>query len=261
MEKVFQPYHLVSVSPWPLFVGVGSLFMVLGVAQVMLIGNYELLKVSMMGVVMVMLLWWRDVIREGTFQGCHVSLVVKGLMVGMILFIISEVFFFLSFFWTFFHSSLSPTLELGSEWPPVGVIPFNPFQVPLLNTVILLSSGVSVTWAHQSILGGNLKDMWWSLMVTWVLGVYFLGLQGFEYWSAMFGISDSVFGSVFFMATGFHGFHVVVGFLFLFVMWVRGWKVHFFENHHFGFEAAAWYWHFVDVVWLFLFSVVYWWGG
>lgn len=220
----------------------------------------DLLFISFIFVLLISTLWWRDVIRERTFQGLHSRLVLRGLIVGIILFIVSEIFFFISFFWAFFHSRLSPTIEVGHRWPPSGIFPFNPFQIPLLNTIILLSSGVSVTWAHQLILRNNWSDAKKALIITWLLGLYFLILQGFEYYIASFGISDSVYGSTFFMATGFHGFHVIVGTIFLFIIWLRIISLHFSNSHHFGFEAAAWYWHFVDVVWLFLFSVVYWWG-
>nr|YP_010352463.1 cytochrome c oxidase subunit III [Brachypelma albiceps]UIO59247.1 cytochrome c oxidase subunit 3 [Brachypelma albiceps] len=261
MKKVFQPFHLVTISPWPLYMGVGSLGMVLGLAMLMFFSDGGLMMFSLGLFLVVMVVWWRDVVREGTYEGSHTSKVIEGLVFGMLLFILSELLFFASFFWTFFHSSLVPTLELGGVWPPIGVEPFNPFQVPLLNTVILLSSGVSVTWAHHCLLSGKMKDSVDSLMITWLLGVYFLLLQGFEYFSASFSMSDSVYGSIFFMATGFHGFHVIVGSMFLVVIWMRAMMGHFSAKHHFGFEASAWYWHFVDVVWLFLFSVVYWWGG
>nr|YP_009058791.1 cytochrome c oxidase subunit III [Selenops bursarius]AIM52657.1 cytochrome c oxidase subunit III [Selenops bursarius] len=260
MEKFYHSYHMVNMSPWPLMVGLGTLGITTGMIKMFIFMENDLLFMSFFMLIMISLIWWRDVIRESSFQGFHTSVVLSGLMVGMILFIVSEVFFFISFFWAFFHSSLSPTIELGLLWPPCGISPFNPFQVPLLNTVILLASGVTVTWAHQLILNNNWKGAKKALMVTWMLGLYFLSLQGFEYYMASFGISDSVYGSTFFMATGFHGFHVIIGTLFLFIIWIRLLSVHFSSSHHFGFEAAAWYWHFVDVVWLFLFSVVYWWG-
>lgn len=260
MEKVFHPYHIVNISPWPLLVGLGALRIVIGIIKIFMFFEKDLLFFRILLLFFVAFFWWRDVIRERTFQGYHSRVVMDGLIIGMILFIVSEFFFFFSFFWAFFHSRLRPTVELGSIWPPCGIFPFNPFQVPLLNTVILLSSGITVTWVHQSILNGNLKEGINSLIMTWLLGVYFLFLQGFEYYNASFSINDSVYGSSFFMATGFHGFHVMVGTIFLFIVWIRLLKVHFSRNHHFGFEAAAWYWHFVDVVWLFLFSVVYWWG-
>lgn len=260
MIKVFHPYHIVNQSPWPLLVGFGVIRVVVGLVKVFVWIEKELIFIGILFVLIVSLLWWRDVIRERTFQGIHSSIVLRGLMLGIILFIVREVFFFLSFFWAFFHRRLRPTVELGVVWPPKGIEPFNPFQVPLLNTIILLSSGIRVTWCHQAILNENWELANRALILTWILGLYFLGLQGFEYYIASFRISDSVFGSTFFMSTGFHGFHVIVGTVFLLFMWVRLSKRHFSRSHHFGFEAAAWYWHFVDVVWLFLFSVVYWWG-
>nr|ACA62661.1 cytochrome oxidase subunit 3 [Calisoga longitarsis] len=261
MENLFHPYHLVTISPWPVVMGVVVLIVIVGVVKMMFLSSYALFFFGLVVSGLVVSMWWRDVIRESTYEGSHVSVVVSGLMVGMVLFIVSEVFFFVSFFWTFFHSSLVPVMDLGGVWPPSGVESFNPFQIPLLNTIILLSSGVSVTWAHQCLLVGDTDALGRSLMMTWMLGIYFLMLQLFEYFSATFSISDSVFGSVFFVATGFHGLHVMIGTVFLIVVWVRAVSLHFSESHHFGFEASAWYWHFVDVVWLFLFSVVYWWGG
>lgn len=240
--------------------GFGALRTVIGIIKIFSFYETDLLLISLIIVIIISLLWWRDVIRERTFQGYHSRIVLRGLILGIILFIVREVFFFISFFWAFFHSSLSPTIELGSLWPPCGILPFNPFQVPLLNTVILLASGVTVTWAHQLILNENWDATKKALIMTWILGIYFLMLQGFEYYIATFNIGDSVYGSTFFMATGFHGFHVIVGTLFLLFIWVRIINNQLTRGHHFGFEAAAWYWHFVDVVWLFLFSVVYWWG-
>nr|YP_010626559.1 cytochrome c oxidase subunit III [Cheiracanthium insigne]WBK17747.1 cytochrome c oxidase subunit III [Cheiracanthium insigne] len=260
MEKFYHPYHMVNMSPWPLMAGFGILSIMMSMIKMFSFFEMDMFLMSMVTMIFVSMFWWRDVIRESTYQGHHSSVVLNGLMVGMILFIVSEVFFFISFFWTFFHSSLGPNIELGALWPPVGIIAFNPFQVPLLNTVILLASGVSITWCHQAILKNNMMVAKNSLMITWMLGLYFLMLQWFEYKMASFGISDSVYGSIFFMTTGFHGFHVIVGTLFLFLMWLRMLNSEFSNSHHFGFEAAAWYWHFVDVVWLFLFSMVYWWG-
>lgn len=260
MEKFYHSYHIVTISPWPLFAGFGAFGVVVGIVKIFAFKEFDLFFYSLFIIVVVRVVWWRDVIRERTFIGCHSSVVLRGLILGILLFIVREIFFFVSFFWAFFHSRLSPTVELGSYWPPSGILSFNPFQVPLLNTVILLASGVRVTWAHQSILSENWVGAKNSLITTWILGIYFLILQGFEYYIAAFGIRDSVYGSTFFIATGFHGFHVIVGTLFLLVIWFRVLNRHFSRRHHFGFEAAAWYWHFVDVVWLFLFSVVYWWG-
>lgn len=260
MTKSFHPYHIVLVSPWPLLIGIAVLTGIIGFIKIFVYLEYNLTLFSFIFILTISILWWRDVIRERTYQGFHSRVVLKGLIFGILLFIVREIFFFLSFFWTFFHSRLNTTVELGAIWPPLGVCPLNPFQVPLLNTVILLSSGVSVTWAHQAILNEDWGAGEKSLVITWILGIYFLSLQWIEYRMASFGIRDSVFGAIFFIATGFHGFHVIVGTLFLMVIWARVVKVHFRRSHHFGFECAAWYWHFVDVVWLFLFTVVYWWG-
>lgn len=241
-------------------VGFGILNFVLRLVKLFIFIEKDILLISLFIISIMSLLWWRDVIRERTYQGLHSRIVLRGLILGILLFIISEVFFFISFFWAFFHSSLRPTLELGSIWPPCGLFPFNPFQIPLLNTIILLGSGITVTWAHQLILNNNWYEANLSIIITWILGLYFLILQGMEYLIASFRISDSIYGSSFFIATGFHGFHVIVGSLFLFIIWIRIINKHISRAHHFGFEAAAWYWHFVDVVWLFLFSIIYWWG-
>ena len=190
----------------------------------------------------------------------HTSIVELGLRWGMALFIISEVFFFVRFFWAFFHRRLSPNVEVGAVWPPFGIKVFNPFQVPLLNTVILISSGIRVTWAHHTLIIGNYSQTKAGLFVTVALGFYFSFLQVLEYYEARFTFADRIYGSTFFIATGFHGLHVIIGTLFLLVMLFRHIKYEFRKNHHFGFEAAAWYWHFVDVVWLFLYIIICWWG-
>ena len=208
-----------------------------------------------------MYVWWRDVTRESTYQGNHTLIVQQGLKYGMILFIVSEVCFFFSFFWTFFHSSLAPTVELGVIWPPQGIHPLDPWSVPLLNTAILVSSGATATWAHHAILSQRRKEAINALLLTIVLGVIFTSLQAMEYYEASFTIADSVYGSTFYVATGFHGLHVIIGTTFLIVCWLRLIRHHFTTSHHIGLEFALWYWHFVDVVWLFLFISIYWWGS
>nr|YP_009271253.1 cytochrome c oxidase subunit III [Faxonius punctimanus]ANW09551.1 cytochrome c oxidase subunit III [Faxonius punctimanus] len=254
-------YHLVDMSPWPLTGSISAMMLTTGLIKWFHQFSADLLYLSFVAVILTMIQWWRDVVREGTYQGLHTSAVMSGLRWGMILFILSEVLFFFSFFWAFFHSSLSPVVEVGSYWPPSGIQPFNPFGVPLLNTTILLSSGATVTWSHHAILNSNHKEALQSLLLTVMLGLYFTGLQAFEYIEASFSIADSIYGSTFFMATGFHGLHVIIGSSFLSVCLFRLYKCHFSSYHHFGFEAAAWYWHFVDVVWLFLYVFIYWWGG
>nr|AML26215.1 cytochrome c oxidase subunit III [Scolytinae sp. BMNH 1274299] len=259
--KQNHPFHLVNQSPWPIMTSLSVFTMLMGVIKWFHLFSSNLMIFGLMLTMVCSYQWWRDVTRESTYQGHHTIKVVKGLQWGMILFIISEIFFFFAFFWAFFHSSLSPSVELGLNWPPKEIIPFNPLEIPLLNTLILLTSGLTVTWSHHSLMENNYNQALQSLSLTVVLGVYFSFLQGFEYIEAPFSISDSVYGSTFFMTTGLHGLHVIVGSTFLLICLIRLFKNHFSSIHHFGFEAAAWYWHFVDVVWLFLYISIYWWGS
>lgn len=256
-----HPYHLVEERPWPLIRSLGAFFITSGLVKWFHAHRARLILLGLAITLTVIFQWWRDVSKEGASQGLHTKIVETGLRWGIILFIVSEVFFFISFFWAFFHSSLAPTIELGSVWPPIGILPFSALKVPLLNTVVLLSSGVSVTWAHHSIISGNMRASVQGLFITVLLGLYFTCLQAIEYLEASFRIRDRVYGTTFFVATGFHGLHVIVGTSFLLVCLWRHRNNHFSPTHHFGFEAAAWYWHFVDVVWLFLFVVIYWWGA
>nr|ALO70783.1 cytochrome c oxidase subunit 3 [Ocypus brunnipes] len=256
-----HPFHMVDVSPWPILGSMGAMTMMVGLVKWFHFQSISLFILGMIITLLVMYQWWRDVVREATFQGMHTHKVTMGLRLGMMLFIVSEAFFFLAFFWAFFHSSLSPAIELGMMWPPKGIEPFNPVQIPLLNTLILLTSGLSVTWAHHSLMEDDFDQTTQGLSMTVILGVYFSILQAYEYMEAPFTIADSVYGSTFFMSTGFHGLHVIIGTTFLFVCLIRHLNNHFSCTHHFGFEAAAWYWHFVDVVWLLLYVSIYWWGG
>lgn len=256
-----HPYHLVDESPWPIIRATGAFFLTSGLIKWFHASSSTLIALGLLIILVVIVQWWRDVSCEGANQGLHSRIVELGLRWGIILFIVSEVFFFLSFFWAFFHRSLAPDPEVGSVWPPFGIHVFNPFQVPLLNTLVLLSSGVRVTWAHHSLMRGNLSSTLLGLSLTVVLGIYFTSLQAMEYFEASFRIADRVYGSTFFVATGFHGLHVLVGTTFLLACLLRLWQAQFRAAHHFGFEAAAWYWHFVDVVWLFLYIWLYWWGA
>nr|BAO52204.1 cytochrome c oxidase subunit III [Megacopta cribraria] len=256
-----HPFHLVDYSPWPLTGAIGAMASTSGMVLWFHKNEMYLLWMGTAILLLTMYQWWRDVVRESTFQGKHTIKVINGLKMGMILFIISEVFFFISFFWGFFHSSLSPTVELGMTWPPKGIKTFNPMEIPLMNTMILLCSGITVTWAHHSMMESKFSQVKISLIMTVILGVYFTTLQAFEYLESSFCISDSIYGASFFMATGFHGIHVIIGTTFLLVCLMRHLKFHFTSAHHVGFEAAAWYWHFVDVVWLFLYISIYWWGS
>lgn len=252
--------HLVDDSPWPLLASLAGLSLTSGLLKWFHSFRADLFIYALLLLILIVIQWWRDIRRERTLIGFHTQLVELGLRWGIILFIISEVFFFVRFFWAFFHSRLSTNIELGRTWPPIGVVRFDPFRVPLLNTVILLSSGFSVTWAHHALMSGNHNQIKNSLILTISLGAYFTCLQGLEYLEASFSFADSAYGSTFFLATGFHGLHVLVGTTFLLVCYKRIARNSFRHTHHFGFEAAAWYWHFVDVVWLFLYLRIYWWG-
>jgi cytochrome c oxidase subunit 3 len=256
-------FHIVTRSPWPFLSGMTSLF--LTSSAVMYFHSYKyggiLLICAFILLVSIMALWWRDVIREATYLGYHTTKVVKGLRYGMVLFIISEVMFFFSFFWAFFHSSLAPATILGCVWPPIGINVLDPFHIPLLNTFILVVSGVTITLSHYSICSDAFVTTFYSLLITILLGIEFTCWQAVEYYEALSDITDGVYGSTFYMTTGFHGLHVLIGTTFLIVCFYRLIKGHFVRYHHFGFEAAIWYWHFVDVVWLLLYLSIYCWGS
>ena len=257
-----HPFHIVDPSPWPLITSLGAFFMTFGLVMYMHYYKYGffLFNLGFLLVILTSTIWWRDVIREATFEGFHNSYVRKGVKMGMILFILSEVMFFFAFFWAFFHSSLNPTIEIGCVWPPKGIIAINPWHVPLLNTFVLVTSGAYVTWAHYAILAGYRKESINALLVTIAFALFFTFLQAFEYSVAPFNISDSVYGSVFYMTTGLHGSHVLIGTIFLVVCLFRHLAHHFTRTHHVGFECASWYWHFVDIVWIFVYFFIYWWG-
>ena len=259
--KIGHPYHLVDPSPWPLFSSIAALGMATGLIEIFYFKVYFLIRLRSILLTSILIQWWRDVSREGTYQGLHTLIVETGLRWGIVLFITSEVMLFFSFFWAFFHSRLAPNIELGGQWPPIGIVRFNPFRVPLINTIILLSSGVRVTWSHHALMCGNYSQSIKSLIITVILGAYFTLILLIEYAEASFTLADGRYGSTFFIATGFHGLHVLIGTIFLLVIYFRIKNCMFRMTHHFGFEAAAWYWHFVDVVWLFLFVTIYWWGG
>ncbi|HEY4161672.1 MAG TPA: cytochrome c oxidase subunit 3 [Dongiaceae bacterium] len=267
-HKPNHPYHLVDPSPWPvvgaLAGGAFTMGMVLYMHDKAVFGHkFGILNIApgVLLILLTMLLWWRDVVKEAEFQHHHTQVVQIGLRYGMALFIASEVMFFVAFFWAFFDASLFPKAAIGHIWPPKTITPLDPLAIPLLNTLILLTSGCTVTWAHHALRENNRNGLIQGLALTVALGIMFTSLQAWEYLHAPFGFKDGIYTSTFFMATGFHGFHVIVGTCFLLVCLVRAIKGHFTPDHHFGFEAAAWYWHFVDVVWLFLFSFVYIWGS
>lgn len=261
--KTKHSFHLVDPSPWPITASLGVFMLTAGLVLSMqkFTGGLSLASTGLFLVLFVMYAWWRDIIREATFEEQHTSVVQRGLRLGMVLFIVSEIMFFFAFFWAFFHSSLSPTFNIGGVWPPTGINTIQTSGIPLTNTFILLTSGATVTWAHHGVIARAKRNALTALIVTIVLASLFTGLQVLEYFDAPFTISDSVFGSCFYLTTGFHGFHVFVGTISLTVSLARLALNHYTSTHHFGFESAIWYWHFVDVVWLFLFITVYWWGG
>lgn len=259
--RLHHPYHLVDPSPWPLCLGAGVLGAAVGTVLWLHAGVKSLLLISSILTGAAVSLWLRDVVREATFLGKHTRPVQAGLRLGFALFIASEVFLFVSFFWAFFHFALSPAVEIGAQWPPRGATPLDPLALPLLNTALLLSSGASVTWAHHAVLAGLRRSALAGALLTILLGGAFLACQALEYRVAPFSIADSAFGSVFFLTTGFHGFHVLAGAAFLAAAAERLRRGHFSRTRHLGLEVGAWYWHFVDVVWLFVYSFLYWWGG
>lgn len=270
-------YHLVDPSPWPLLGAISGFVLAFGAVWYMHpdmfgesfagLGPWKVLPGFLM-VLYTMYVWWRDVIREA-HAGHHKPVVQLGLRYGMALFIASEVMFFAAFFWAYFDAALffdevGQYLRVeatGAVWPPEGIITFEAFDLPFMNTLILLLSGCTVTWAHHALREGHRDQVIQGLGLTVALGAIFTALQAYEYSHAAFGFTDGIYASTFYMATGFHGFHVIVGTIFLAVCLIRTIKGDFTPSQHFGFEAAAWYWHFVDVVWLFLFVCVYWWGG
>ncbi|MGD9738916.1 MAG: cytochrome c oxidase subunit 3 [Bauldia sp.] len=261
-------YHLVNPSPWPITGAISGFILALGFISVMHGSSLLWLIPGFLGVFYTMFVWWKDVINEA-HGGFHTPVVQLHLRYGMFLFIASEVMFFVAWFWVFFDAAMFPddllqysrTEITGGTWPPQGVEVFDPWHLPLLNTLILLTSGTTITWAHHALLHNNRKGLVWGLALTIALGITFTGVQVYEYANASFSYVGGIYGSTFFMATGFHGAHVLIGTIFLIVCFFRAVRGHFTPQQHFGFEAAAWYWHFVDVVWLFLFIFVYVWGG
>ena len=279
--KPNHDYHIIDPSPWPFIGSMGALTMAIGgVAWMQYLkgGSLNLFGLQMatpwiffIGLAIVlytMFGWWSDTIKEA-HEGHHTRVVSLHLRYGMIMFIASEVMFFVAWFWAFFDASLfsgeaiqaSRLAFTGGVWPPKRIEVLDPLHLPLYNTIILLLSGTTVTWAHHALLHGDRKGLINGLILTVVLGVIFSTVQAYEYAHAPFAFKDSIYGATFFMATGFHGFHVLIGTIFLAVCLFRALAGHFTPTQHFGFEAAAWYWHFVDVVWLFLFACIYVWAS
>ena len=255
-------YHIITPSIWPFLASVGAFVMLFGAVMWFQANGPWMFLIGLALVLYVMFAWWSDVVEESA-AGDHTPVVRIGLRYGFIMFIMSEVMFFAAWFWSFFKHALYP-METFSEgmWPPPSIETFDPWHLPLINTLILLCSGCAVTWAHHALVHeNNRKDLKNGLILAVVLGAIFTFFQAYEYTHAAFGFSGNIYGANFFMATGFHGAHVVIGTIFLFVCWLRALRGDFTPEKHIGFEAAAWYWHFVDVVWLFLFGAIYIWGG
>ncbi|OCX65917.1 cytochrome B562 [Thioclava sp. SK-1] len=258
-------YHILPPSVWPFVASVGVFVMLFGAAVWMTGGTPFMFWIGFLTVLYTMYGWWSDVIGESQ-QGDHTPVVQIGLRYGFMFFIMSEVMFFAAWFWSFFKHAMYPmgpnSPAVDGVWPPEGIVTFDPWHLPLINTVILLLSGVTLTWAHHALVEGHdRKDVKQGLILTVCLGVLFSVFQAYEYSHAAFGLSGNIYGANFYMATGFHGFHVIVGTIFLAVCLLRIVKGQMTPERHVGFEAAAWYWHFVDVVWLFLFASIYVWGG
>jgi cytochrome c oxidase subunit 3 len=264
-------YHLVDPSPWPIVGSISAFVLAVGAItwmHQMFAGAPYIFGLGAIGVIYTMIGWWRDVIREAEYGGYHTRVVQLSHRYGMILFIASEVMFFVAWFWAYFNVALFPTdihqvaraEFIGGVWPPKGIQTFDPWHLPLLNTLILLTSGTTVTWAHHALLENDREGVKWGLICTIVLGLCFTAVQAFEYGHAAFHYSGNIYGATFFMATGFHGAHVIIGTIFLIVCLFRTLAGQFKPTQHLGFEFAAWYWHFVDVVWLFLFACIYVWG-
>lgn len=271
-HQAAHPYHMVEPSPWPVMGSISAGVLAAGFIMFMHHITDAVLGVGLVLVLYTMFIWWRGVVAEAESGHYHNTVVQIGLRYGVVLFIASELMFFFAWFWAFFDASLYPglshTYPFAGHWPPMGEIVngqegelkiFRPFQVPFVNTIILLTSGVTVTWAHHGLRAGDRRTLIMGLWLTVLLGATFTALQAWEYSNAGFHYTGGIFGTTFFMATGFHGAHVIIGTIFLAVCLVRSYAGHFKPEQHLGFEAAAWYWHFVDVVWLFLFSFVYWW--
>lgn len=263
-----HPYHLVRPSIWPLassfaagLLAVGAVMYMHEVEFMGVLVGFKGIIAGFLAVITCMFFWWKDIVDESVIEKVHNAITEIGLRYGMMLFIASEIMFFVAFFWAFFDMSLFPREAIGFVWPPENIHVIDAFSLPFLMTVILLLSGCSVTWAHHAILEGDNDSFVKALKWTVILGVIFLGFQVYEYTHVTFGFTEGVYASTFYMATGFHGFHVFIGTVFLYICYLRGKKGHFTKDKHFGFEAAAWYWHFVDVVWLFLFVAIYVWGG
>ena len=261
--KINFPYMLVENSIWPSTTAISALSLLLGSVMLfhMKIGGLELVIISLISLLISLYYWWKEVVIEGTYQGLHTQEVQKSLTLGFILFVVSEALIFFSFFFAYFYNALIPSVFVGGVWPPVGIETLDASAIPLLNTVILFMSGISVTASQHYIVAKNRKNAILYLLITVLLGLFFISLQYLEYKNSLFTISDSVYGASFFLLTGFHGFHVIIGVLFLLVSLIRLIVYHYSENHYLNATFASIYYHFVDVIWILLYAVIYCWGS
>jgi len=256
-------FHVLEPSLWPFFSAFGLFFFVTGIAFSMhyVVTGYYILIIGLLILILTSVFWFLDISREAVVNGYHTKIVRQGLTLGFLFFITSEIMLFFGFFWAFFHSALSPSIEVGTIWPPVGLRVIPVFEFPLFNTFVLIISGFSVTWVHRAISLGSFKDSIDGFMITILLGLFFIFLQGLEYYESTFNLQDGVYPSAFFMLTGLHGCHVIVGVCFLFVCFISLLSNHYLTNHYLRLVFAIWYWHFVDIVWIILFLSVYCWGS
>lgn len=256
-------FHVLEPSLWPFFIAFGLFFFVTGIAFCMhyVVTGYYILIIGLLILIVTSIFWFLDISREAVVKGYHTQIVRRGLKLGFLFFITSEIMLFFGFFWAFFHSALSPSIEVGAVWPPVGLNVIPVFEFPLFNTFVLIISGFSVTWVHRAISLGSFKDSIDGFMITILLGVFFIFLQGLEYYESTFNLQDGAYPSAFFMLTGLHGCHVIVGVCFLFICFLSLLSNHYLTSHYLRLVFAIWYWHFVDIVWIILFLSVYCWGS
>nr|YP_009351811.1 cytochrome c oxidase subunit III [Rhinotergum shaoguanense]AQQ72850.1 cytochrome oxidase subunit 3 [Rhinotergum shaoguanense] len=250
-------YFILSFSPWPLISSMNSFNLLLSLLIFLKFNSFICFSLNILNIIVSSFIWWMIYSDEFNLEGKNSFNLDLGLKFSMILFISSEIFFFFSFFWSYFHFFLSPNMEIGLNWPSNMVEAFDCLNVPLINTLVLLSSGMTVTMSHHFLINGKFKLSSFYLMITIFLGVIFTILQLMEYFSSFFSISDSTFGTSFFMLTGFHGIHVLIGTIFLFTTFMKMFSIISSKNDWLSFELASWYWHFVDVVWIFLYFLLY----
>jgi cytochrome c oxidase subunit 3 len=257
-----HPYHLVKPSPWPIYLAFGSFGLLYNLTMLMhnITNNKWILLLNLITLIYIGLLWSRDIIAEATYLGEHTSKISEGLNMGFIIFLITELMWFIGVFWAYFHSALSPSIELGEMWPPIGIIPIQATDLPLLNTLILLLSGGTITYSHHGLIGRDYKNSVIGLLLTIILGIIFIICQYIEYKYCSYTMADSIYGSVFFIVTGLHGIHLITGTGILCLNFYRLYNMQLTSTKHTGYNTAILLWHFLDVAWLFVYIICYYWG-